>query len=136
MSGTPGFGGYTAGQQQRAEKAIKENSAWEKAMEAAGAEIKKWSGPLDDFHKRIAEEAKRIRNPIPPTFEPITPPAEKRKFDRPDSDALVAVGNFLGAGRTNSMQRIAEQQLEVQRDMRNLLREMATNGDAGFGGVD
>ena len=80
----------------------------------------------------------KINNPPPSTGESVIPAAKKTAVSKIGSDSLVAVGNFLGAGAGASMQRIAMQQLDVQRRMLDKLTEIAEGDDAdeGFGGND
>jgi hypothetical protein len=82
------------------------------------------------IRKKTEEETYKIRHPKAPFYD--TPEAVAKQtskhFGKLDSDPLVAVGNFLGAGKTNSIQRIAEQQLDVQRKMLVALESIAQNG--------
>ncbi len=121
-------------------KVVKDFSADE-----AGKAFKKsendWLGPLNALKKKMEEEAEKLRHPTAPKFD--TPQAVAKEkavsLGRIDSDSIVGVGNFLGAGRSDSMRRIAEQQLDVQKQMLSKLGEIADNwdsNDSGFGGTE
>jgi hypothetical protein len=125
----PGFGGFTTAQKELREKlkaeiqALPERNAFEDSLNAAADEVKKWQDGLDDIRKQIAEQSSRIRNPLAITGEAVGVGGGNKNFGKLYSDSLVAVGNFLGAGRTTGIQRIAEQSLDVQRQMLSLMQE-------------
>jgi hypothetical protein len=112
---------------------------------AAGASASKtasspWMDALKGLEDSIKIQSDKILHPLAQTMTDLVPAGNKGKsnFGRIESDSLVAVGNFLGAGRTNSVQRIAERQLAVQEQMLTALQSMAVNNqtDEGFGGLD
>jgi len=97
----------------------------------------RWATFLEEFNRRQGEwanrekatqderkrriEARKRFDPL--AFEDEAAPAAKARLH---SDALLAVGNFLGSGR-DTIQRIAEQQLLVERQQLIALNAIRTN---------
>jgi len=117
-----------------------------KAMEdAMSTAVNPFQSNLDQIEHLLSKLSEDSKRPPPvPVFDATlaagksSVPKRATSFGKIDSDSLVAVGNFLGAGTGASMQRIAVQQLDVQRQMLSKLTEIADEDsiDEGFGGND
>lgn len=83
----------------------------------------------DDEKLEALKKRRAAQNNQAPNFSPMKEKADKAekaaKAISPSSDALLAVGNFLGGGRS-MINSIAEQQLTVARDQ--LSEQKITNG--------
>lgn len=111
---------------------------FKQALEEAGAAAGKEYGESEikraELKSMMAAAADRIRNPPKPEIAPsLETKAKANKIahgSMPDSDALLAVGNFLGSGRglVNSIAeqhlQIARQQLDAQNTTNDKLDEM------------
>lgn len=80
---------------------------------------------------KVKEMADRLKNPPKPEIAAGLTPAEKKtpRAPAPSSDALLAVGNFLGAGR-GLITSIAERQLDVaMQHLRESQKQTAQNDE-------
>jgi len=105
-------------------------------MEAAGVAQIAAEEPFDKAIKQLGAVAALLAG-LGEGAPPI-PGVEQTKAVRGraiQSDALIAVGGFLGQGRAGSINRIAQQQLQVQEQIRDKIQVLIDQGsDEGFSG--
>jgi len=105
-------------------------------MEAAGVAQIAAEEPFDKAIKQLEAIAALLAG-LGEGAPPI-PGVEQTKAVRGraiQSDALIAVGGFLGQGRAGSINRIAQQQLQVQEQIRDKIQVLIDQGsDEGFSG--
>ena len=77
----------------------------------------------ETFYQRIAELTNAILHPKPVDVSKTVPQLDKLKAWKATSDALISVGNFLGAGR-GAIGSVAQQQIEVAKESLTQLQEM------------
>lgn len=95
------------------------------ANEAAGDANKEWQETLAKMRKQLEEEANKLNNPKPIVEKGKNSDAKKSRIKVPE-DALVKVGNFLGANGV-TLERANQQKI-------TLLRQIANNtAHASFG---
>ncbi len=99
--------------------------------EGTGAAIETetdWVKQFADLNAKLAEEANKLKHPIPPDTSPGVPILPHQKAFRTSEDSLISVGNFLGSGR-GAITGIAEQHLEVSRQQLTTQQKMAASLD-------
>jgi hypothetical protein len=101
------------------------------AVEQAQQTYDTWTATWKNFQ----DKAKNPPTTAPPTIpEELPPPKEEKLHEwKPTSDALISVGNFLGAGR-GAIGSVAEQHLAVAREQLGCLKSIDNKLDSQSGG--